>query len=195
MAKSRDNMVMQGASGKVGRNLVFRQKGDQTIIAKAPRQVKGRVLSEKQIKVQNKFYDASQYARRAMLDPLLKSAYAEKATINQQPYNVAFKDYFHVPTIRKLDDRMYTGQVGDIITIQVKDIMKVTEVNIEILDQNDIQIETGLATPTDSTNSEWIYEATVEHADYANTKFNITMLDTPKKITTVQKSFAEDKTE
>ncbi|SKB49762.1 hypothetical protein SAMN05660841_00895 [Sphingobacterium nematocida] len=192
MAKSKDNVVMQGASGKVGRNLVFRQKGDQTIIAKRPRTVTGRVLTDKQLAVQNKFYDASQYAKRAMLDPILKKAYAEKATINQQPYNVAFRDYFNEPTIRKFDDSAYKGLVGDIITIQVKDIMKVTEVSIEILDQADVHIESGLATATDDSNSQWTYEATVANVDYDTAKFKITMLDTPKKITKVQKSYGED---
>lgn len=192
MAKSRDNVVMQGASGKVGRNLVFRQKGDQTIIAKRPKTVTGRVLTDKQVAVQNKFYDASQYAKRAMLDPVLKEAYSSKANINQNAYNVAFKDYFNEPTVRKLDDSGYRGVVGEVVKIQVKDIMKVTQVSVEILDQNDVPIESGLATATDGSNSEWIYEATVANVDYATAKFNITMLDTPKKITKVQKSYGED---
>ena len=34
MAKSKDNVVMEGASGKIGRMLVFRQRADQTIIAR-----------------------------------------------------------------------------------------------------------------------------------------------------------------
>lgn len=192
MAKSRDNVVMQGASGKVGRNLVFRQKGDQTIIAKRPKTVTGRLLTDKQVAVQNKFYDASQYAKRAMLDPVLKEAYSAKANINQNAYNVAFKDYFNEPTVRKLDDSGYRGVVGEVVTIQVKDIMKVTQVSVEILDQNDVPIESGLATATDGSNSEWIYEATVANVDYATAKFNITMLDTPKKITKVQKGYGED---
>lgn len=192
MAKSRDNVVMQGASGKIGRNLVFRQKGDQTIIAKTPRKVTGRIATEKQKAVQIRFYDASQYAKRAMLDPLLKEAYAAKANINQSAYNVAFKDHFNDPEVRRLDDRAYKGEIGDIININIKDIMKVTEVSVEILDQGNTAVESGLATPTDSSNSEWTYTATAANVDYQNAKFNITMLDTPKKITTVQKAYGED---
>ncbi|MBE8722969.1 hypothetical protein C4F40_19800 [Sphingobacterium sp. Ka21] len=193
MAKSKDNVVMQGASGKVGRNLVFRQKGDQTIIAKRPRAAAvDRPVSEKQLKVQNRFLDASLYAKKAIKDEEIKAAYAAKANINQSAYNVAFKDYFAAPQVRRLNDINYKGAVGDELNFLIKDIMKVTEINIEILDQSEVLIESGLAVPLDADNVEWSYTATVANADYENAIYRITMLDTPKNITTVIKAYGED---
>jgi hypothetical protein len=192
MAKSKDNVVMQGASGRVGKNLVFRQKGDQTIIAKRPRIAEGKVVTAKQKAVQDKFYDASRYAKRAIADPVLKEAYAAKATINQTAYNVAFRDYFSAPEIRRCDDRGYKGQAGDSLTFLIRDIMKVTELSVEILGQDDTVVETGLAQSADPENIEWTYVTTVANGDYSNAKYRLTMLDTPKNVTVVTKSYGED---
>lgn len=192
MAKSRDNVVMQGASGKVGRNLVFRQRGDQTIIAKRPRITEGREATEKQQQVQNRFLNASLYAKKAIQDPELKNAYQMKANINQSAYNVAFKDFFTRPEVRLLSDGTYEGNVGDEITFLVRDTLKVTQVEFEILDQDEVVIESGFAEPTDEDNTGWRYTASVENVDYANAIYRITMLDTPKNITTVIKAYGED---
>lgn len=195
MAKSKDNVVMQGASGKVGRNLVFRQKGDQTIIAKRPKApATAKPVSDKQLRVQNRFLDASLYAKKAIKDDELKAAYGAKANINQSAYNVAFKDYFTAPQVRRLNDSNYKGAVGDELNFLIKDIMKVTEINIEILDQSEVLIESGLAVPVDSDNVEWTYTASAANADYENAVYRITMLDTPKNITTVIKAYGEDMT-
>ncbi|PRD54710.1 hypothetical protein [Sphingobacterium gobiense] len=193
MAKSRDNVVMQGASGKVGRNLVFRQRGDQTIIAKRPRMVAGgRELTPKQQQVQNRFLNASLYAKQAIQDPELKAAYAKKATINQTAYNVAFKDFFARPEVRLLNDSGYLGNVADEITFLVRDILKVTAIEFEILDQDETVIEAGQAEPTDEENTGWKYIVSAQNVDYANAIYRITMLDTPKNITEVIKAYGED---
>lgn len=193
MAKSKDNVVMQGASGKIGRNLVFRQKGDQTIIARRPRETAGgRPISEKQFRVQERFLDASLYAKKAIKDDELKAAYKAKANINQTAYNVAFKDYFTAPTVRRLNDKGYTGNVDEEITFMVHDIMRVTEIEIEILDSDSTLIESGLALPIDEDNIEWKYTTTVVNPSYAESVYRITMLDTPRNITTEIKTYGED---
>lgn len=194
MAKSRDNVVMQGASGKVGRNLVFRQRGDQTIIAKRPRVTAGgREVTEKQQQVQNRFLNASLYAKQAIQDPELKAAYSRKATVNQTAYNVAFKDFFARPEVRLLNDSGYLGNVGDEITFLVRDILKVTAIEFEILDQDDTVVEVGQAEPTDEENTGWKYTASTENIDYTNAIYRITMLDTPKNTTEVMKAYGEDR--
>ena len=193
MAKSKDNVVMQGASGKIGRNLVFRQKGDQTIIARRPRETAtGRPISDDQLKVQERFLDASLYAKKAIKYEDLKAAYKAKATINQTAYNVAFKDFFTPPTVRRLNDVGYSGQAGEEITFMVRDIMRVTEIEVEILDSSEMLIETGMAVPIDDDNLEWRYITTVENPNYAESVYRITMLDTPRNITTVIKAYGAD---
>lgn len=194
MAKSRDNVVMDGASGKVGRNLVFRQRGDQTIIAKRPRVVAGgREVSEKQQQVQNRFLNASLYAKKAIKDEELKHAYQMKANINQSAYNVAVKDFFTNPEVRLLNDDGYEGNIGDDITFLVRDVLKVTDIEFEILDQDEVLIESGPAEPTDEDNTGWKYTASAENADYPNAIYRITMVDTPKNVTEVIKTYGEDR--
>ncbi|MDM1296826.1 hypothetical protein HX021_21285 [Sphingobacterium sp. N143] len=180
MAKSRDNVIMQGASGTIGRMLVFRQRGDQTIIARRPKKMEnGRVPTDKQIAVQNRFMDASLYARTAILDPDLKAAYQAKANINQSAYNVAFKDFFTAPVIRRWDDSGYQGNAVDQITLMVKDVMAVVKVQVQILDQNDTVIETGLAQDMDGIGVSWMYQVQEDNPGFEQAKYRVTLTDTP----------------
>lgn len=194
MAKSTDNVVMQGASGKIGRTLVFRQKGDQTIIARKARlRADGKPYTNDQLEVQDKFIDASLYAKKAIKDEELKTRYKAKANINQTAYNVAFKDFFSSPSIRRFNDREYTGQTGESITFLVKDILQVTQVSFEIVDDSDTVIESGMAENVDTEGLEWKYTTNVENPDYKDTMYRITLLDTPENITTIIIKYGENK--
>lgn len=181
MAKSRHNEVMQGASGKIGNNLVFRQRGDQTVIARRGRR-RNVVHTEKQLEVQNRFLDASLYAKNAVKDQELRAAYLARATINQTAYNVAMKDYWNSPELRRLNDRDYRGEVGDILTLVIHDVLYVREVKVEILDADGELIESGQAQP-DSDITTWIYEVTEPNPDYENCSYRVTMVDTPQHVT------------
>lgn len=191
MAKSKDNVVMQGASGRIGRNLVFRQRGDQTIIAKTPRIPTDRVMTAKQVAVQYKFYDATQYAKSVMLDDDLKAEYKSKTNVNQSAYNLAFRDYFKDPELRRVDDRTYEGEVGNKISFLVKDVMVLRSLSVEILDDQDAVIESGAAVLKDKSDSEWLYTATVQNPDFMNCKYRVTMVDRPNKVVTVTRGFGE----
>lgn len=192
MAKSRDNVVMQGASGKIGRTLVFRQRGDKTIIAKAPkRRPGGKPFSEAQLAAQQRFLDASIYAQAAIGDPLLKQAYTLKANVNQSAYNVAFKDFMSPPEVRRLDDRAYTGQIGETLDLLVRDILKVTQVHVAILGAGDAVIEEGSALSMDDGGVKWTYTATEEHPDIGEASYRITMIDTPGHVTVVSITYGE----
>jgi len=193
MAKSKDNVVMQGASGTVGKMLVFRQRGDKTIIARRPKGRGGeRIYSPDQLKIQNRFLDASLYARKAIADPDLKAAYLAKATVNQTAYNVAVKDFFTPPTVRRLDDRAYNGVVGDVISFIIKDVLMVKEVMLEILDDGGAIIEAGYAEVVDTQGIEWLYTATVDNTDYSSCTFRVTMTDTPGNTYSEAISYGED---
>ncbi len=64
MAKILNNLVMHGASGQLGNQLVFRQgKGGQTIIAAKPRVSAGRALNPTQLAQQEAFRTAIAYAK------------------------------------------------------------------------------------------------------------------------------------
>ncbi len=196
MAKSKDNLIMQGTSGRVGRNLVFRLKGDQTIIAKRARQKANREYTSDQRAVMNKFTRAALYAKAAIQDPQLKEAYQAKANINQTAYNVAFRDYLVKPYVALLDDTEYKGNTGESISLLIKDVLKVVDVKVELLGPNDTVIESGVATvaPTDNTSTQWKYTMTEDNPDYENSKYRITLTDTPGKKTVEIKDYGEDST-
>lgn len=180
MAKSRDNIVMQGASGTVGKMLVFRQRGDQTVIARRPKKgANAKPPTTKQLEVQSRFMDASLYARTAIQDPDLKAAYQAKANINQTAYNVAFKDFFTAPVIRRWDDSAYKGNAMDQITFMVKDVMAVVSIEVKILDQNDTVIETGLAEDMDGIGVSWMYQVKEDNPGFLQAKYLVTLTDTP----------------
>ncbi|MBL1411008.1 hypothetical protein [Sphingobacterium faecale] len=196
MAKSKDNLIMQGTSGRVGRNLVFRLKGDQTIIAKRARQKTNREYSSDQQSVMNKFTRAALYAKAAIQDPQLKQAYQAKANVNQTAYNVAFRDYLVKPYVALLDDMGYQGNAGEKISLLIKDVLQVVNVKIEVLNANDVVVESGAATvaPLDTTNTHWNYTMTEENPDYENSKYRITLTDTPGKKAVEIKDYGEDAT-
>lgn len=179
MAKSKDNVVMHGASGTVGKMLVFRQRGDQTVISRRPTSKNKGAPSVKQIEVQNRFMDAALYARTAIQDPDLKAAYQAKATINQTAFNVAFKDYFTAPVIRRWDDSGYQGNAMDQILFMVKDIMAVVKVQVGIFDANDFELEVGMAQNMDGIGVSWMYQVQADNANFQNAKFRVTLTDTP----------------
>lgn len=193
MAKSRGNEVMQGASGRIGRNLVFRQRGDKTIIARrAQINADARPVSAKQQRVKDNFLDATLYAKKALKDEDVKAAYKSKAGMNQSAYNVALKDFLTPPQVRRLDDSAYTGNIGDKISFLVKDVMRVTEISFAIIGPDDTIVEEGPAVPLDDEGVQWEYETTAELAGFEQATYQITMLDTPKKTTVVAKAYAED---
>ncbi|MFE2861213.1 MULTISPECIES: hypothetical protein [Sphingobacterium] len=179
MAKSKGNVVMEGASGTVGKMLVFRQRGDQTIIARRPTFHNKKAPTVKQLDVQNRFMDASLYARTAIQDPDLKAAYQAKANINQTAFNVAFKDYFTAPVIRRWDDSGYQGNAMDQILFMVKDVMKVVKVQVGIFDANDLELEVGMAQDMDGQGISWMYQVQADNSNFENAKYRVTLTDTP----------------
>jgi hypothetical protein len=48
----------------------------------------------------NKFREASIYARKQILDSVSKAAYKAKAVGMQSAYNIAIADYYHPPEIK-----------------------------------------------------------------------------------------------
>jgi uncharacterized protein YjdB len=118
MAKSRNNVITHGLSGKIGDLLVFRQRGGQTFVSKIPERPKS--MSEKQIETQKRFQQAIIYAKAANSTPEMKERYAAKAKKlkGMTAYNVAVADFYNAPNIDTVDLSAYTGLAGDEIRVQ-----------------------------------------------------------------------------
>ncbi len=180
MAKSIENFVMQGASGKVGKMLVFRQRADQTIIAKRPKK-NNKPATEAQLEFRDRFTEASLYAKSAISNPVLKGEYQAKAKPGQSAYNVAFADYLKAPQLRKVMADSYNGQLGDTVAFRIIDNFKLQSVTIRIIGAANELIEQGVATLSEN-GLDWQYTTTAVNPSVLGTNLEVTATDTPGNV-------------
>jgi hypothetical protein len=77
--KQYNNVVMSGASGALGRQLVFKQYAGKTVICMPALQRKD-PPSPLQLESRNRFAAACRYARTALANPRVKAAYQARST-------------------------------------------------------------------------------------------------------------------
>ena len=92
MAKSAKNIVLYGASGKLGGQIVIRQRGGQTILSQAPGE-REKAPTEAQKAQQMKFQQAILYGKAQLADETAKAEYAAKSDERRSAYNVAVADF------------------------------------------------------------------------------------------------------
>ncbi len=157
MAKVKKNVVVNGLSGMLGDQVVFkRDKAGRTILSVKPTFPEDRVFSEAQKKQIEAFREALIYARDAAKT---EAVYAEKAEGTPlSARNVAVADWFHEPEIGEIDLDGWTGQAGEPIRIKALDDVKVERVTVIITDAEDVLIEQGAATQDDGLW--WVYTTT-----------------------------------
>ena len=92
MSKVNDNLLVRGARGNVGKQFVYRTRGDDTIIARMPKVNKDAVPTDKQVQKRDLFSDAIDYAKDVVASPDLKKEYEKKLTPGKTAYNLAVRD-------------------------------------------------------------------------------------------------------
>jgi spore germination protein GerM len=181
MAKSNRNVVTFGLSGKIGDLLIFRQKDGQTIVAKIP-QTKNDP-SEKQLAQRRQFQKAVLYAKAAVADREMAAQYAAKAKQKKRtPFLVAVADFLRAPDITHIDLTGYTGQVSDIILIEVSDDFAVKQVSVTITNADGLLLEHGNAVQS-AVGYQWIYTATQANDNLDGDRIVIRAYDTAGNIT------------
>jgi hypothetical protein len=177
MAKQTNNVVTHGLSGKIGDLLVFRQVNGQTVVSKIPEQPK--TVSEKQKANQNRFQQATIYAKMATEAPGTKELYADAAKKKKglTAYNIAVADFFNAPDIHTVDLSEYTGAIGDQIRVTASDDFAVKSTHIQIVSADCSVIEEGEAVNC-STNL-WVYTATQNNDKLDGNKIIVTVSDMP----------------
>lgn len=186
MAQSTGNVVTYGLRGMIGKMLVFRRRGDLTIVASRPRVDKNRVATAIQLSIQEKFKLASIYASSAILDPILKAAYEASATGNQSGFNRAFKDSQLAPEfIGTPDVGNYTGVKGQGVSAKVIDDFRVELVKVKIVTATDELIEQGIAVKG-SDNVKWTYLIQQANPNVAGCVITFMAYDLPGNETVVE---------
>ena len=179
MARVKKNIVTEGLSGKLGNNIVFKQWGGQTIVSARPTPSEHK-LSEGQIAAQHRFQLATRYAKQAIQDDTLKSAYQQRAKGGQNAYNVAMADYLNPPRIAELST--YTGAKGEKITLQAIDDHLVTDVQVAIYTRQGNLLEEGTA-QLQPNGVDWVYTTQKANAQIKGSQLMIRASDLPGNIT------------
>ena len=157
MAKVIDNLVTEGLSGKLGRQLVFRKgKGGMTILSARPVFSPDRVFSHAQRAQQTAFQQATAYAKAAKNQPLYLSLTRGTAL---NAYNLAIADWFGKPEVLAIDISGWSGEIGQIIRIKAQDNVKVTGVRVMIRANNTspTALEEGDAVQSEGDGLLWTY--------------------------------------
>lgn len=176
-----NNDLVKGASGSVGDQLVYRQRGEKTIIAKRPRP-KSTPATEAQIAVQERFFNGALYGKAVIADPARKAVYQAKTNGYQSAYNLAVSDFCKSPEIKVCDSDNYSGEIGDKIRIRAIDDFKVESVRLEITDSTNSTLEEGAA-QLDENGVDWIYTTTAENPFLPGTKLIVSATDIPGNLT------------
>jgi len=181
MAESKNNLVTNGLSGKLGKNLVFVQRMGKTIVRQAPSKVT-KQRSEVQQQHFNRFRLAVLYAKKALADSSIKEAYAKAAKPGQTAQNVAVADFLQSPHITHVNTSGYKGHTGDTIVINAIDDFGVVAVKVSILTGNDVVLEEGNAIQS-ANATEWVYTAVQDNPAVQGSRIIIQAFDLPDNMT------------
>jgi hypothetical protein len=182
MAQTKDNLVVDGMSGKLGKHLVFRNIGGDTFVAKAPR-VTEKEPTSAQLAHQDRFQKAVLYGQSVVADPQLKKEYQAAAKPRQSAFNVATADFMHAPDILEIDISEYNGQPGQHIKFKVTDDFKVKMATVLIQNPDGSVVEEGSAIQIANT-ADWVYTTRTTNTTVLGDKITITATDNPANVTT-----------
>jgi hypothetical protein len=89
-----ESILLKNLSGHLGKQLVFKQYGDKTIVTKYPDMSK-RKLSRKQKKVNEKMAEATYHAKGILYDDKLRSEAQVRLNVTRNKlYNALISEYF-----------------------------------------------------------------------------------------------------
>jgi hypothetical protein len=180
MAQIKENIILKGLSGRVGKNLVFKHYGNKTVVSAYPDMSKVK-LSAKQKKENKRFRKAMAYARSQMSDPESKAAYKAKATGLQKPHNVAIADFYHSPEIGHVDVSISRDNRADRIFIEAWDDFMVIKVEVELTGDDGKQNEMGRAMQINE--DKWLYVVQGIYSSAEGLKITVRAWDKPGNCT------------
>lgn len=158
MAKIRNNLVLHGLSGMLGKQVVIRKSKSGYIVAAAPHRSNVE-LSDAQKATLERFRQAIAYARGAKSVPEYEAA-ADARGLSSR--NVAVADFMHAPEITKVDVSGYHGEVGQPIVVTAIDDVKVKSVGVLIAADDGTLVEKGAAVQSATDVTQWTFTATVK---------------------------------
>jgi hypothetical protein len=179
-----ENDLVSGASGRFGKRLIYKRRGDKTFIAGRPLRKRNPNTPAQQL-VRETFAEGVLYDKTVMADEGMKALYQARLKGNQSVFNRALADFCKPPQITKHNTADYSGQIGDKISIRAVDDFKVEWVQLQMKDSSDTLIEEGSAILS-ANGADWIYTATAVNATTAGTRLIMSAGDLPGNVTTTE---------
>ena len=171
MAESKNNYVMFGMSGKLGKLLIFRQRAGKT----------------QQLEIQSKFKEAATWASSILKNAENRTFFSSQAMGGQSAFNMAIADWFTDPQIKEIDTTDYTGVTGTVIKVLVADIIEVQSVKVSITTASGTLVEEGSAV-FDADSQQWLYYAAIQNnATPAGSLIKATATDKPGNSHSLEK--------
>jgi len=132
MAIVKKGSMLEGLTGRVG-DLVFRTRGDQTIVSRRPRRRKrkGERSAARQQTI-TRFQEAACFAREARHRHAYRSL--SRVLRGYSPYHVALQDYLSIPVIEDID-ASGIGPEGGELAIRVSERVAVRAVRVRMTGQ------------------------------------------------------------
>ena len=179
MAQIRNNSLVKGISGALGKTVVFKNWQGKVIVANMP--AKRRSLSAKQKASVQRFKAAGRYADSQMANDEAKAEYSKGTRPNKNaPYRVALSDYLNAPVVHYIKAPGYSGTPGDLISIKATDDFKVMTVHVRITNSAGTVLEQGEAVQNQRRPHMWKYRTTVVNPKVKGTVIKATAYDKPK---------------
>jgi hypothetical protein len=177
MAKVKDNILLQGFSGTIGKSLTFRQIGGQTFVSNYQKAPTGEP-TEKAVAARTRFAEATAYARRVVKDPELKAMYQAKVQGGQRAFNIAVMDAMQPPVVENIQVENFQGRAGNEIKVRATDDFKVDKVVISVYSHTGELLEQGNAGLKENSDH-WIYHLTQNIPVLAGSKITAVASDLP----------------
>jgi hypothetical protein len=185
MAKTQDNVVTEGLSGRIAQ-LVFKQWFGRTVVGKR-RRASTKEPDEETKQRRLRFKQAILYAKIAISDAVKKMFYASRAQPGQTAFNMACADFFSVPEIGEIDSSAYSGSIGSKIVVPVTEDIGAASVNVKIAKGDGTLVEEGAA-EMETNGVNWVYTATVLNNSIAGDVITVTAKDRAGNLTDKQKT-------
>lgn len=156
MAKVKLNPIVESVRGGVG-DLVFRKLNGDTVLSGKP-DFTNVVATPDQEAHRARFKQAVAYGRMVLADNDAREDYDEAAQVKgKSAFALMVADFMNAPSIDEVDVSEYTGHSGDFIYIRTSDDFTVEEVQVRILDNTGVEVESNEA-DFDSETNRWVYE-------------------------------------
>src|SRR5512139_1656988 len=152
--------LIEDARGKSGNGVVKKVNG-KYIVASTPTK-SDKPATPKQVAVQDRILDATDYINEVKLNPDLLALYEKVSKASKRSVNQLCRtDWFKAPRITRPDFTEYDGQVGNVIRFKVRDVVGAKKAIVTLSDDDEgTLIEKGLAVKEIEGTSQWMFTAT-----------------------------------